>query len=163
MTCITEILNKDTANILLSNTTTTQRVFAAGSLTYNKLTIGGATGTSLTGLSGLATYSELASTKTVAHTISFSANQTISTWSVTGTSGNVVTVNSNVAGTQRTINLTNATSGIDYLDVKDISITDPNKFYVGANSTDSGNNTNVIFTAAPAPSTATGSMFFMFH
>jgi hypothetical protein len=145
--------NKDNADILLSNTSTAARNFQGGGLTYNKLTIGGASGTSTTTIGGSTasanSFTELASTKTVAHTIRFSATQTIDTWSVTGTSGNVVTINSTSAGTRRTISLTNATSDIDYLDVKDIGITDPDKFYVGDNSTDSGNNLNVIFTAAP--------------
>jgi len=143
--------NKDTANILLSNTTTGTRIFAGGSLSYNKLTIGGATGTSTTSLSGTNSFTELASTKTVAHTIRLNANQgTIDTWSITGTVGNVVTVDSNTAGTRRTFNLTNVTSGIDYLSVKDIGVNQANRFYVGVNSTDGGNNLNVIFTAAPS-------------
>jgi hypothetical protein len=154
-------LNKDTADILLSNTTTTARNFFGGGLTFNKLTIGGATGTSVLTINNAGTFSELASTKTVAHTITFATNLTIDTWSVTGTSGNVVTVNSNFAGTQRTINLTNATNDIDFLDVQDIGISQPNRFYVGANSTDSGNNLNVIFTAAPSL-IETGNMFLMF-
>jgi len=77
--------NKDSANILLSDTSTSARTFASGALTYNKLTIGGATGTSILTINAGTTFSELASTKTVAHTISFNANQTIGTWSVTGT------------------------------------------------------------------------------
>jgi hypothetical protein len=143
--------NKDTADILLSNTTTTARTFTGGGLSYNKVTIGGGAATSQTTFnSANNNFFEVASTKTGAHTITFSSTpMTIGTWSVTGTSGNVVTVNSNIAGTRRTINLTNATSDIDFLDVKDIGITDPDKFYVGDNSTDSGNNLNVIFTAAP--------------
>lgn len=153
--------NKDTANILLSNTSTTARTFTGGSLVYNKLTIGGTTGTSTTTIGGVNTFSELASTKTVAHTITFSANQTITTWTVTGTAGNVVTVNSNNVGIRRTITLGNVTSGIDYLSVKDIGITDTNRFYVGVNSTDGGNNLNVYFTAAP--SLSTGNMLFMFR
>jgi hypothetical protein len=156
--------NKDTANILLSNTSTTARTFSAGALTYNKLTIGGATGTSTTGLFGLATYSELASTKTVAHTVQIgqSANGfSVGTWSIAGTVGNVVTVKSNAAGTRRTFNLTNVTSGIDYLAVQDIGVNQANRFYVGANSTDNGNNLNVIFTDPPATA-ATGNFFLLF-
>jgi hypothetical protein len=75
---------------------------------------------------------------------------TIGTWSITGTAGNVVTVNSSIAGSQRNVNLTNVTSGIDYLAVRDIAVNQANRFYVGANSTDNGNNSNVIFTAAPS-------------
>lgn len=141
--------NKDTANILLSDSTTTGRNFNGGTLSFNKLTIGGATGTSTTAISSANTFTELASTKTVAHTIRFSDSQTINTWAVTGTAGNVVTVNSAIVGTRVTINLTNVTSGIDYLNVSDIGVSDVNKFYVGANSTDGGNNLNVYFTASP--------------
>jgi hypothetical protein len=153
--------NKDTANILLSNTTTTSRFFNGGGLAFNKLTIGGATGTSTTSISGANSFTELASTKTVAHTISFSANQgTIGTWTIAGTSGNVVTVNSGTAGTRRTFTLTNITGSINYLSVKDIGELNGNKFYVGANSTDGGNNSNVYFTASPTAST--GSMLMLF-
>jgi fibronectin-binding autotransporter adhesin len=153
--------NKDTADILLSSTTLTPRTFAGGGLTYNKLTIGGSTGASATTV-GAGTFTELASTKTVAHTIRFAGTITIGTWSITGTAGNVVTVNSTATGTQRTLNLTNATSGIDYLAVQDISVSQASRFYVGANSTDNGNNSNVIFTAAPTVAN-TGNFFMLFN
>jgi hypothetical protein len=154
--------NKNTADILLSNTTATARVFAAGTLSYNKLTIGGATGSSTTSL-GSGSFTELASTKEVAHTVRFAgaAGGTIDTWSITGSAGNVVTVDSSVAGTRRTFNLTNVTSGIDYLNVKDIGVNQADRFYVGANSTDSGNNLNVLFDNPPT-TTATGNMFMLF-
>jgi hypothetical protein len=154
--------NKNTANILLSDTSTGSRTFNGGGLSFNKLTIGGATGTSQLTLTGANTFSELASTKTVAHTISIgsSANgMTIGTWSITGTAGNVVTLNSLNPGTRRSFNLTNVTSGIDYLSVTDIGVNQANRFYVGANSTDGGNNSNVIFTAPPAPGGNTGAFF----
>ena len=145
-------LNKNTANILLSNNTTALRSFTPGpnGLSFNKLTIGGNTSTSTTNINGIASYTEIASTKTVAHTIRINTNgNVIDTWSVTGSSGNVVTFESAVSGTQRTFTLTNVTSGIDYLSVKDIGELNGNKFYVGANSTDGGNNINVYFTVAP--------------
>lgn len=157
-------LNKNTANILLSNTgSSLNRTIVMGGKSLNKVTIGGSTGasTSLTITTGVAaTIDELASIKTVAHTIAFSNNNvTFNTWSVTGSAGNVVTVNSSTAGTRRTLGLTNATTGIDYLSVKDIGISTANKFYVGANSTDGGNNSNVYFTAPP---TGAGNMLMLF-
>jgi len=141
-----------TANILLSNTTTGARTFTGRGINYNKLTIGGSTGISeLTLFAADGSFSELASTKTVAHTILMTQSGcTFGTWSITGTVGNVVTVRSSASGSQRTFNLTNVTTGIDYLSVKDIGVNQANRFYVGANSTDGGGNTNVIFTAAPA-------------
>jgi len=161
-------LNKDTANILLSDNSTQDRRFDGGGLSYNKLIIGGNTSTStlnlnVTAISTGTSFAEIASTKTVAHTIVLSQNLgTIGTWSVTGSLGNIVTLQSSVAGIRRNFTLTNVTSGIDYLSVKDIGELSGNKFYVGANSTDGGNNSNVYFTAAPAPA-ATGNMFFMFY
>jgi hypothetical protein len=129
--------NKDTANILLSSTATTGRRFSSGSLTFNKLTIGGTTGISVTELYGPVTFSELESTKTVAHTIEFNNNITIANWTVSGTSGNVITLRSNVAGTSRTITKSGGgfLTGIDYLNVRDIvgsPISDT--WYIGANS-----------------------------
>lgn len=154
--------SKDTANILLSSILTTTRTFSGGGVSFNKVTIGGTTGTSILSISGANNFTELASTKTVAHTVTFGANQgTINTWSITGSSGNVVTVNSNGVGTRRTFTLTNVTSGIDYLAVKDIGELSANKFYVGANSTDNGNNSNVYFTAAPGTG-GTGNMLMLF-
>lgn len=157
-------LNKGTADILLSNTTTSARAFGrtgGAGISYNKLTIGGATGTSvLTLLSG--TFAELASIKTVAHTVRFSVSNvvTIDTWSVTGTAGNLVTVDTGLSF-RRTFALTNSTTGlIDYLSVKNIGVASPNRFFVGNNSIDGGNNLNVIFSSPPALDT--GSMFFMF-
>jgi hypothetical protein len=142
--------DKGTADILLSSGSGTARSFTPGGLSMNKLTIGGAAGSGTTNLQAL-NLTELASTKPVAHiiTITSATTNTIGTWSATGTVGNVVTLNSNAVGTQRTIALTNVTSGIDYLAVQDIGVTVANRFYVGANSTNNGNNTNVIFTAAP--------------
>jgi hypothetical protein len=154
--------NKNTADILLTNTTATARTFSGGGLSFNKLTIGGATGTSVLTISGANSFTELASTKTVAHTVRLSADQgTIDTWSITGTSGNVVTFDSSVAATRRTFNLTNVTSGIDFLNVTDIGVNQTDRFYVGANSIDGGNNLNVIFPAPPTP-TATGNFFMLF-
>ena len=154
--------NKNTADILLSNTTSSSRIFFPGGLSFNKLTIGGATGTSVLTMSGANSFTELASTKTVAHTVRLDNDLgTIDTWSITGTSGNVVTFNSIAAGTRRTFDLTNVTSGIDFLDVKDIGVNQTNRFYVGANSTDGGNNLNVIFTAPPGTA-ATGNFFMLF-
>ena len=159
--------NKGTANILLSNITTDLRIFNGGSnsILFNKLTIGGATGTSVTFLQFGGTFTELASTKTVAHTIRFQLNSpggiVINNWSITGTAGNLVTVDSASAGTRQTFTLTNSTFGlIDYLSVKDIGVTSPNLFFVGNNSIDGGNNLNVYFTGTVVP--ATGSMFAFF-
>ena len=140
---------KGTANIVLSDTSTTARTFAGNGLSYNKLTIGGTTGTSTLTITGANQFTELASTKTVAHTIALGANnQTLGKWSVTGTAGNVVTV----TGTATLTIAGAAVSGVDYLALGTtvLSTTSPAEFFAGANST---GGTNFTLTAAPTPRT----------
>jgi hypothetical protein len=142
---------KGSANIALVSTSTSARTFAGGGLSYNKLTIGGTTGTSTTTISGNNQFTELASTKTVAHTISISTSQTFGKWTVTGTAGNVVTL----SGTETGNILAGAcTSGIDYLAMGSIGFaaTSPGEFYAGANSTGTAA-APVYRTAKPADST----------
>ncbi len=127
---------KGTADIVLSNTSTSARTFEGGGLSYNKLTIGGTTGTSTLTINGNNQFTELASTKTVAHTIALgTTTQTFGKWTVTGTAGNVVTLTG--TGTSHVI-AGSATSGIDYLAMGSIgfsAVTSLGEFYAGANST----------------------------
>jgi hypothetical protein len=142
---------KGTANIVLSDTSASARSFAGRGLSYNKLTIGGATGISTLTISGNNQFTELASTKTVAHTISISTSQTFGKWTVTGTAGNVVTL----SGTETGNILAGAcTDSIDYLAMGSIGFaaTSPGEFYAGANSTGTAA-APVYRTAKPADST----------
>jgi fibronectin-binding autotransporter adhesin len=143
---------KGTANIVLSDTSTTARTFVGNGLSYNKLTIGGTTGTSTTTITQNNQFTELASTKTVAHTIALGATtQTFGKWTVTGTAGNVVTLTG--TGTSHVL-AGAATSGIDYLAMGSIGFaaTSPGEFYAGANSTGTAA-APVYRTAKPADST----------
>jgi hypothetical protein len=142
---------KETADIVLSDTSTSARTFDGGGLSYNKLTIGGTTGISTLTITGNNQFTELASTKTVAHTISLGTTiQTFGKWSVTGTAGNVVTVTG--TGISHQI-VGSRVQGVDYLAMGSIgfSTTSPGEFYAGANST--GSSATIIKTAAPAART----------
>lgn len=141
----------NTANILLSNNTTTSRTFTGGGLSYNKLTIGGDTSTSTTTISGGNSFTELASTKTVAHTVALGTTaHTFGKWTITGTAGNAVTV----SGAGNHVLMGSATSGIDYLimGTTSFSATSPGEFYAGANSTGTGA-APIFRTAPPTPRT----------
>jgi len=143
---------KGSANIVLSDTSTSARTFSGGSLSYNKLTIGGTTGTSTTTINDNNQFTELASTKTVAHTIALgSTTQTFGKWTVTGTVGNLVTLTG--SGTSHVL-AGACTSGIDYIQMGSIGFaaTSPGEFYAGANSTGSAG-APVYRTAKPADST----------
>ena len=126
-------------NINVTGTLSSGRAINFGSSkTYGKITIAGGSPTSVVSFTGAATISELASTRTSAYRISFALSTvfTINTWSVTGTSGNLITVGSDGTGTSTSLSITNRTSGIDYLILRDINGLQktPVTFYVGANS-----------------------------
>lgn len=142
--------NKDTANITLSDTTTNARTFAGGDLTYNKLTIGGATGVSTLTFTGSNTFSELASTKTVAHTITFTAGTTttVAAWTITGTSGNVVTLGSSTTSPFTLTKTGGGTVVIGYMSISYSTATPSNTWYAGVTSTDGGNNSGWTFATA---------------
>ena len=152
-------LNKNTANILLSNTTTSSRTFSGGSQTYNKLTIGGATGISTLTFSGNNTFSEMASTKTVAHTLLFTSGSTTTTalWNITGTSGNVVTIGATTTSPATLVSTSGNPVSTDYMSISYSTASPVNAWFAGTHSTNGGNNTNWYFTAP----TATG-MLMMF-
>jgi hypothetical protein len=152
--------NKDTANIVFSSTGTGSRTFNGGGLTYNNLTIGGATGISTLTITGANTFDTLASTKTVAHTITFpNVTTTVSNWTITGTPGNVVTCQRTGASGTWTIDKTGGgqITGINYLNISNSTATPSNTWYAGANSIDGGGNTGWIF-----GSISNGNYFLLF-
>jgi hypothetical protein len=149
-----------TSNIVLSDTSTSARTFDGGTCYYNKLTIGGTTGTSTTTIIGNNIFGELASTKTVAHTILFggASTQTIGKISVAGTAGNLVTIAGVGNATWNLIIPGPANSGADYLSIAQcaVSTTSPGEFYAGVNSFETfvGSNSGPIFYAnTPTPRT----------
>lgn len=153
---------KETANILLTGTFTTS--FNTAGESYNKLTIGTSSSSFVLTLgttsdTSAGSFTEIASTSTVAYRIALAYPVNITKWTAKGSSGNLLTLNSSVAGTRRNITLTEVTDGIDYMSIKDIGETSGNKFYAGNNSTDGGNNLNIYFTDAPKGS---GNMFMLF-
>jgi hypothetical protein len=142
-----------TAEIIFTDQSTSSRTFVGGSLSYNKVTIGGATGTSTFNITGTNTFKELASTKTVAHTIAFGSNtQLFDKWSVTGTVGNLVTL----TGTSTNHRLRGGpTSGINYLTMNAVGFfaaESTGEFYAGPNSTGTAG-LPVVRTAPPTPRT----------
>lgn len=158
-------VNANTSTMVLSNTGLgVTRTIAGGGKTYNNLTIGGGAGASqVTIFTGSNTFNTLASTKTVAHTVQFTAGTTttVSDWTIKGTSGNVVTITSPTLATHTlTKSGGGVISGLDYLSISYSTATPGTTWYAGANSTDGGNNTGWIFTDAPV--TSATNFFFMF-
>jgi hypothetical protein len=154
-------LNPSTSTIVLSDTSATARTFAGGGLTYNNLTIGGTTGTSTLTFTGSNTFNTLSSTKTVAHTILFTASttNTFTTFNINGTAGNVVTIGSVTAASHTLAKAGGGTVTADYLSISRSTAT-PTLTWLATNSTDGGNNSGWYFGAFP--STGNSNFFLMF-
>ncbi len=119
-----------------------------GTFTHNNGTVN-LNGTNQT-ISGATTFYSLTKSVTSAATLTFpsSTKQTLNgTLTLTGTSGNLLSLRSSTTGTQWQIDPQGARS-ISYVDVKDSNNTNTNPIVAGTGSVDSGNNTNWSFTGA---------------
>jgi len=118
-----------TPNITLSSTSGASRTLILGQNTYGTISIGGTTGSSTTTLDAGSTtvpsvIGTLTSTKTVAHTIEFTDVDlyTIDTFTVSGSAGNIVTINgasSNISATKTFLSVTNS-STLNYVDIANV-------------------------------------------
>ena len=151
-----------TSNIVLSDTSVSDKIFNSSDSYYNKITIAGGAGTGNvyiqnTNSFGFVAIGELASTRTSAFSLVFTQNKYtyIGKWSVTGSLGKVVSVISSGASQTYVEIYGPAVTGVDYLSLTNIYFLDSSgEFFAGANSTNGGGNFGpVFFTAAPAPRT----------
>lgn len=144
-----------TATINMTSAIT--KTFAAGQ-TFYTLNQGGAGALTISTLGGSNTFTNLTNTVQPA-TISLPTGTAITTVTgalgITGTSGNLITLNSSNPATRANLALSNSTD-LNYLSVKDINSSTANLFFAGGNSIDGGNNLNVYFTGRPIDVSVTG-------
>lgn len=161
-------LNATSSTVVSSNTTNTSRTFVGANLTWGNLVVGGGASTATFSITGANTFNTISHTRTAAYQIQFpSATTTVSDFTISGSLGNLVQlIDTGVSGTF-TITKTgggiiNGGAGVDFLSISRSAATPASTWYAGANSTDGGSNTGWIFTAPPAPATATGNFFQLF-
>jgi hypothetical protein len=143
----------------LSCTSGSAKSFSGGSISYGSVVLNQGGAGALT-ISGINTFGNITNTyaATGATTITLAANQTVAAFSAGGQATRLLTLNSSVTGTQRTIAYSGAgtiTAG-DYLSVRDIAFTPAPAingttayvWYLGANSVNTGNNSGGLFVAA---------------
>ena len=143
----------------ISMTAATAKTFVGGGSTFNcTLNQGGLGALTITGSN---TFSNITNTVQPA-SILFTAGttSTFSSFSLSGTSGNLITIGS-VTAASHTLSKASGTVSSDFLSISRSTATGGAGWYAGANSTDGGNNSGWIFTAPPAPS-ANNSNFLMF-
>lgn len=142
------------STIDLTGLNITTKTFIGGGLTYGilKYTVSGATATLAIGgsnsFSGIQ-FSDASNARTLQFTAATTTTiRSASGWQVNGTSGKLMTVTSGTAATH-TITCASGTISSDYLNVSYSIATGGARFFAGANSTDSLNNTGWYF-AAPS-------------
>jgi hypothetical protein len=124
--------NKDTANIVIANTSrstfSAAPVFSAGPLTYNNLTISNTSNTTDLLITGTPTFNVVTMSKTVPCALTFSTAGTfnIATLAVSGgSSSSLVTIKTNFLGTNSSVNVTNPFT-LDYAVVNNITLSSSN-------------------------------------
>jgi hypothetical protein len=148
-------VNANTSTVTMTGASA--KTFAGGGRTYYNLNQGGAGALTI---SGSNTFNNITNTTQPA-TVTFTAGttQTVSSFGLTGTAGNLITINSSSAGSQATLSKSSGTISVDYLSIQDSNATGGAAWYAGTNSTNVSNNTGWIFTAPPGPSSGSFLMF----
>lgn len=139
----------------------TAKTFGGSSKSWPTLDQGGAGALTINGSN---TFADITNSRnaTGAATIIFLAGttNTLTAFTATGTVGNVLTIQSTVAGSAATLSKSSGTVSVDYMSIKDSTATGGASWYAGANSTNVSGNTGWIFTAPPTY--AIGGQFMAF-
>lgn len=136
----------------ISLTSASAKTFAGGGATYPTLNQGGSGALTV---SGSNTFTNITNTVQPA-TISLTSGTTttVTTFTVSGTAGNLITLNSTSAGNRATLTDSGGVNSVSYMDIKDIAATGYGEWqaYTANGNVDSGNNVGWVF-AAPPPLT----------
>lgn len=142
----TPTFSRGTATINLTDTSTTAKTFAGGGYTYSTLNISATTGIATYTITGSNTFANISSNKTVASTLTFTTltTTTVDGWYVSGSAGNLMTINSSATAVATIASSGGATQSMDYVSISNMaftpisSATQPYVWYAGANSVNNG-------------------------
>lgn len=154
-------LNAGTSTIKITDASATAKTFSGGGLTYNNIWLTGS-GTGTFDFIGSNTFNDF-KCDTPPHSIRFTAGTTttVTTFTVSGTPGNLMTIGSITAASHALAKSGGGTISSDYLSVSFSDASPATTWYAGNNSTNGGNNTGWIFTAPPGPSGDTSNMLLV--
>jgi hypothetical protein len=132
------------SGITISMTSASAKTFVGASATYPILSQGGAGALTITGSN---TFGDITDTVQPC-TITFTAatTTTVSAFSLSGTAGNLVTINSSISGTRFNLVKTVGVINTDYLSIQD-SFAKGASAYAGLNSTNVSNNLGWTFSS----------------
>lgn len=139
--------------------TATGITFAGGSKTYNNVWFARGSNTQSHTITGSNTFADFKDDGSAAHSILFTAGttQTVSTFTVSGSAGNLITINSTSTATHALVKSGGGTISCDYLNIQHSVATPSSTWYAGTNSVDNQavatSGSGWTFSAPPAPST----------
>lgn len=140
-------VSPSTGTISMNSAST--KIFAGGGRTWPTLNQGGA-GALVIQLSN--TFANITNTVQPATITLISGNtQTVGAFSVSGTPGNLITLNTNVAGARATLTDSGGVNSVSYVSIKDIAATGYGEWqaYTSNGNVNAGNNIGWVFDAPP--------------
>lgn len=128
-------LNQSTSTIKFTNTSASTITFAGGGKTYYNLWFSRGSSTASITISGSNTFNDFKDTGTAAHSLLFTAGttQTVTTFTVNGTAGNLITINSTTTATHALTKSGGGTITCDYLNIQH-SVASPGSTWYANNS-----------------------------
>jgi len=142
--------NRGTSQFKFTNTTNTAITLAGGGLTFYDVWFsrGGSTATNT--ITGTNTFNDLKDDGTAAHTIVFpNVTTTVSSWTISGTSGNLITLSRTGGSGTWTISDASGTNSSSYVSISNSTATGGATWNANdGTSTDGGGNTGWIFTSS---------------
>lgn len=135
-----------TGTAFINCTSASAKTFAGGSAFYPTLNNGGSGALTISGNGTYDTISNTVQPTTI--TFTSGSTKTITNFNVSGTTGNLVTINSSTAGSAATITKPTGNVLCNFVDIQDSTATGGSGWYA-QNSTDSGNNTGWVFAHGP--------------
>jgi hypothetical protein len=135
-----------TGTAFINCTSASAKTFAGGSASYSTLNNGGSGALTISGNGTYDTISNTVQPTTI--TFTSGATKTITNFNVSGTAGNLVTINSSTSGSAATITKPSGNVLCNFVDIQDSTATGGSGWYA-QNSTDSGNNTGWVFQHGP--------------
>lgn len=135
----------------ISMTSGSAKTFAGGGKTWPTLNQGGAGALTITQSNTFANITDTVQPATV--TLTAGTTQTVTSLGLAGTSGNLITLNSSVAGTRATIYKASGSVSLSFVSIKDIAATGGANFnaFTSNGCVDGGNNTGWDFNSVLYP------------
>jgi hypothetical protein len=134
----------------ISMTSASTKTFSGGAKTWPTLNQGGAGALTIQQSNTFTNITNTVQPATI--TLTSGTTQTVTDFDVSGTSGNLITLNASTPGSRATLTDSGGVNSVSFVDIKDIAATGYGEWqaYTSNGNVDSGNNVGWVFAAPPA-------------